>query len=142
MKALTISQPYASMIADGWKWVENRRWPTGYRGPLAIHAGKGTQYLDRDELAQWPTGSVLAVGNLVACVHRHAIVLRDPLACDQLLEAGVSPESFLHHKHTEGPWCWVLMEVHKLAEPYPCRGQQGLWDVELPKERRKEETTP
>jgi len=52
MKALTISQPYASLIASGEKWVENRSWPTGYRGPLAIHAGKGTQYLDRRELAE------------------------------------------------------------------------------------------
>jgi len=50
MKALTISQPYASLIASGEKWVENRTWATRYRGPLAIHAGRGTQYLSRDEL--------------------------------------------------------------------------------------------
>lgn len=52
MKALTISQPYASLIANGEKWIENRRWETLYRGKLAIHAGKGTQYLDRDELRE------------------------------------------------------------------------------------------
>ena len=46
MKALTVSQPYASMIGPE-KWVENRRWYTPYRGRLAIHAGKGTQYLTR-----------------------------------------------------------------------------------------------
>jgi len=66
MKALTISQPFASLIASGEKWIENRRWETKYRGPLAIHAGKGTQYLDRAQLAGYPAG-VVAVANLAAC---------------------------------------------------------------------------
>lgn len=35
MKALTMSQPFASMIANGTKWIENRVWPTSYRGPIA-----------------------------------------------------------------------------------------------------------
>ena len=51
MKALTIKQPWASLIIYGDKDVENRSWPTSYRGPLLIHAGKGydvngDQYID------------------------------------------------------------------------------------------------
>ena len=46
MKALTVCQPYASLIV-GWpgiaiediKQIENRNWKTSYRGPLLIHAG-------------------------------------------------------------------------------------------------------
>jgi hypothetical protein len=41
MKALTLTQPWASLIAVGAKRIETRGWPTNYRGPLAIHAGKG-----------------------------------------------------------------------------------------------------
>lgn len=40
MKALTIRQPWASLIAHGVKTIETRSWSTEYRGPLAIHAGK------------------------------------------------------------------------------------------------------
>ena len=40
MKALTIRQPHATLIALGVKHIETRSWPTTYRGPLAIHAGK------------------------------------------------------------------------------------------------------
>lgn len=40
MKALTIRQPWASLIAAGVKTIETRSWSTEYRGPLAIHAGK------------------------------------------------------------------------------------------------------
>lgn len=40
MKALTIKQPYASLIVDGIKDIENRTWKTNYRGRILIHAGK------------------------------------------------------------------------------------------------------
>jgi hypothetical protein len=39
MKAITIRQPWAQLIAAGLKTIETRSWPTKYRGPLAIHAG-------------------------------------------------------------------------------------------------------
>lgn len=38
MKAITIWQPWASLIACGAKRYETRSWPTKYRGPIAIHA--------------------------------------------------------------------------------------------------------
>lgn len=40
MKALTLTQPWATLIAIGAKRIETRSWWTGYRGPIAIHAGK------------------------------------------------------------------------------------------------------
>jgi activating signal cointegrator 1 len=66
--ALTISQPFAELICTGEKCVENRTWETLYHGPLAIHAGKGTQYLSRRELAGYPTGCVVAVAGHVGAV--------------------------------------------------------------------------
>lgn len=41
MKALTLHQPWASLVALGAKMIETRSWSTKYRGPLAIHAGRG-----------------------------------------------------------------------------------------------------
>lgn len=40
MKALSILQPYAWLIVNGIKDVENRGWYTPYRGPFLVHAGK------------------------------------------------------------------------------------------------------
>lgn len=40
MKALSIQQPWAWLIVNGYKDIENRDWPTRYRGSLLIHAGK------------------------------------------------------------------------------------------------------
>lgn len=39
MKALTLTQPWASLVVLGVKRIETRSWSTKYRGPLAIHAG-------------------------------------------------------------------------------------------------------
>lgn len=41
MKVLTIKQPWATLIMQGYKRFEFRSWQTKYRGDLLIHAGKG-----------------------------------------------------------------------------------------------------
>lgn len=41
MKAITLTQPWATLVAIGAKKFETRSWQTSYRGPLAIHAAKG-----------------------------------------------------------------------------------------------------
>lgn len=38
MKALTLHQPWATLVAEGVKTIETRSWPTKHRGPVAIHA--------------------------------------------------------------------------------------------------------
>lgn len=48
MKALSINQPWAWLIVNGHKSVENRDWDTRYRGEFLIHAGKNF-----DEEALW-----------------------------------------------------------------------------------------
>ena len=130
MKALTIQQPYASLIADGEKWVENRGWYTTYRGPLAIHAGSGTRYLNAEVLASYPTGVVIATGNLVACIRlgRRRLVQRD--SAGVLVRLGITVEDFLAHEHTEGPFCLILQDVRKLAVPIPATDKRklGLWE--------------
>jgi activating signal cointegrator 1 len=127
MKALTICQPYAELVARGDKPIENRTWPTAYRGPIAIHAGKSREWLgDNDEEAALyavdvrsiPFGAVVAVANLVAC-----------LKAD---DVAPWPNRWRHlrdHEHANGPWCWVLEDVRRLPRPVPYRGAQGLWDI-------------
>jgi len=130
MKALTISQPYATLIANGEKFVENRRWQTSHRGPLVIHAGKGSQYLGSADLAKYPTGCIVAVAELVACktLHRIKRIAQDDQKRGPYSSIGpYSAQQVASHKHSEGPYCWVLCNVQKLDEPIPCSGRQSLW---------------
>lgn len=133
MKALTISQPFASLIASGNKWIENRTWETLYRGPLAIHAGKGTQYLTPSRLREYETGAVVAVANLVACLHVDSIrAAARESARRKHVVAGTTRNwsEIARHEHCEGPFCWILEDVRRV-EPFVVRGAQGLWNVDL-----------
>ena len=127
MKTLTISQPYASLIADSKKFIENRHWATSYRGPLAIHAGNGTQYMTAAQLTMYPHGCIIAVATLAACIN-----IGSPKKWDRAFEVtpGITIDDILRHEHTEGPWCWVLTDVRKLETPVRCSGKQGLWEFD------------
>jgi hypothetical protein len=129
IRALTISQPYATLIAIGEKFVENRTWECFHRGPLLIHAGKGTQYLTARMMKQrnLPTGCIVAACRMIACVHvpslKDRIVGQVPyrdLPIEQMKQVAA-------HRHTEGPFAFVLSEVRRLKKPIPCSGAQGLW---------------
>jgi len=128
MKALTICQPYAELIARGKKRVENREWMTGYRGPLYIHAGKSRDWLNADDdgkeygipVSAMAFGAVIAIATLVDCVHIDRV--------DQPHVAAKYPW-LKEHEHTEGTWCWILDKVSPLG-PWPWRGAQGLFDID------------
>lgn len=118
MKAITIHQPYAELIARGEKRIENRTWRTNHQGPIAIHAGlaRGARWREAAarygvDLANVPQGAIVAVAASVDCVRLFNLRSRD-----------VGP-------HAEGPWCWVLAGVRRLDKPIPIAGKQSLWNV-------------
>jgi hypothetical protein len=79
VRALTLHQPWASLIAVGAKRIETRSWPTKYRGRLLVHAGRRWPIPQEGAtaLAGWarvtttnelPLGAVVASCVLVDCV--------------------------------------------------------------------------
>lgn len=61
MKALTLRQPWASLVALGVKTIETRGWSTSYRGPLAIHAAAtvtGLRSIEFDYEDGWAVGQL------------------------------------------------------------------------------------
>ena len=122
MKAVTVCQPYAELIARGDKVIENRTWPTSYRGPLLIHAGKSRDWLDDEDEYLMPNmafGAVVATARLVACLD---------------LRVKWWPPQWRHlrdNEHANGPWCWILEDVKRLPQPVSMRGAQGLWEASV-----------
>ncbi len=119
MKALTVCQPYAEMLARGpeVKPVENRTWPTSYRGVLLIHAGKSRSWMDYEDERMYPGmvfGAIVASSRLAACLH-----IDKPW-----------PAEYAHlkdHDEVNGPWCWIPVDMRRMARPVYCQGMQGLW---------------
>ncbi len=56
MKAITLHQPWASLVAQGIKTIETKSWSTHYRGRLAIHASK--RIPDVEILEDGPAGEL------------------------------------------------------------------------------------
>jgi len=136
LKALTVCQPWAWLILDGRKAVENRGWRTNYRGPLVIHAGLDRSWLERMEpefrdariyrgvpeageegLYEKDRAGVMEAlhfGGFVGLVD-----LVDVLPLDQ-----APPSPF-----ASGPYCWVLENPRPFARMIRGPGQPGLFEV-------------
>jgi hypothetical protein len=113
MKALTICQPYATMIVRGEKVIENRTWFTNHRGSIYIHAGKSRSWLtDTHVSGNMPFGAVVAIADLYDCVKLENL-----------------PAHLVGDRNANGPYCWLLRNVTPIG-PWPYRGAQGLFDID------------
>jgi hypothetical protein len=63
MKALSIRQPWAWLIVNGFKNIENRTWPTHYRGEILVHAGQAMTRSDYDACAIFCAGLSFKIPN-------------------------------------------------------------------------------
>lgn len=127
IKALSLWQPWASLMADGLKIDETRHWSTDYRGPLAIHAAKTTDLAGApDALCQaafgpfWsqelPRGAVVAIGELASCRRAETVA-------GQLTRANLAAGNF-----TYGRFAWRVERIRALRRPIPLVGRQGLFN--------------
>jgi len=80
MKIISIRQPWASLIVSSLKDVENRTWPTRYRGPVLIHASQRADDATSEDIerrfgvrlpAELPLGGVVGIAEIVGCVKDH-----------------------------------------------------------------------
>lgn len=138
MKALTLSQPWASAIARGHKRVETRGWhPADNPGVLAIASGNKNMTASQREIAEgffgdiaFPRRSILAVAQVTGFQRTEEVV--DSLS-DQERDLG---------DYAPGRWAWQLGEIVTLTRPiemYPVElkpgakkrlpGTLNLWDL-------------
>lgn len=162
MKALSIRQPWANMICCGYpdfrridngdgshslEWtgriihknIENRSYPTNYRGRIYIHAAtkwaKGDTVTELMRIGVPPFYALMAHSSDKRLVPHGAIIGEvDIVCCLHETDYGgypwvVSIPSL--YPWFTGPWGWLLANPVAYDEPIPYRGQRGLFDVEL-----------
>lgn len=134
--AISLWQPWATLIAIGAKKIETRSWPTRHRGKIAIHAAakwhdEGLECL-RDTLfghflvpagykkgADLPLGAVVAVANLIDCRSTDDEDFGWPPA------EGSTEDDF--GDFGPGRYGWFLSDVRRIEPPIPAKGAQGIW---------------
>ena len=152
MKAITLHQPWASLIADGAKPFETRSWapPAGLVGRrIAIHAGLRIDVRAAEDFgypypAGSPSGLVKPIPTgvvLCTAVLRGASLSAGPMIGGKVwgvrvengraVRIGEGPPHTLidpYGDYSDGRWIWWLTDISPLAPPFEARGRQGLWD--------------
>lgn len=135
MKALTLTQPWATLVAIGAKRIETRSWSTNYRGPLAIHAAMGMPTYVKRLCDSEPFRT--ALNGVGATWLRRGVVIATCRLVDVLPTMPASghgtvpsdaPHEFAFGDFSPGRFMWLLENVVALPEPVPARGALGLWE--------------
>jgi len=128
LTAITLHQPWASLVAKGWKQYETRDWPTNHRGLIVIHAGrkpKGKQELrEHDKVVasfkdllneDCPYSAVVAIAELT-----DVILMTEEFINQQC------PTELRCGDWKIGRYAFKLENIRAIA-PIPATGKQGLW---------------
>lgn len=134
MKAITLWQPWASLMALGYKKVETRSWATRHRGLTAIHSalrkpgflGHSCDNPDfcklltdlKIEPVEFPLGCVLCTATLVAIAPTGDVY-------DDLSE-----QERIFGNYEEGRYAWFFEDIQSLKTPIPVKGNRLLWNLD------------
>lgn len=144
MKAVSLHQPAATLVAAGVKRFETRSWPTTYKGPLAIHASKNAAVLDAI-FGQATPPEYRAIKRLMASVGLRSreifplgvvVCTVDLVCCWQTDFTGghklVTDTERIVGDWSPGRFAWGLARPTRFDPPIPAAGEQGLWQWEPP----------
>lgn len=131
-KALSLLQPWASLVVTGAKKIETRSWTTSYRGTLLIHASKGKagaaiaampffrQYIP--DFNALPFGAIVGEATLVDVLR----IEETGLPLEQMPLLTLEEKAF--GDYHPGRFAWILQDAVKWEEAIPARGKLGLWE--------------
>ena len=126
MKAITLKQPWATLIAKGYKEYEFRTWKTKYRGEILIHSGK---VIDKKAMArfedlnlEYPIGCIIAKANLTDCIpvddeFRKKVIPQNPSVYNGL------------NKTDWNGYGFKLENVEEIT-PVKTNGKLSLWEYD------------
>ena len=129
MKVLSLTEPYATLIKEGYKKIETRGWKTSYRGEVYIHASKTKipkATLENQKLmslcANHPLnfGKIICKAELVDCI---------PMTKEYVLDMKQNyPQEYLCGDYQEGRYGFVLENIVPVENPIEVKGQLGIWE--------------
>lgn len=123
MKALSLTQPWAWLVVNAGKNIENRRWNTSHRGEFLIHASKAMDVED-----------YIAATEMQREIHGKATVPGQ----DTLQRGGIVARANLVHVYfaleNRGRWSMsgqfgFVLEDMRPTPFVPCRGALNFWEV-------------
>lgn len=135
MKALSLWQPWASLMADGRKLIETRHWPApkwliGQK--YAIHAA---MKVDRDSCLEFGYDPLIIPRGCIVSIHR----LEKCIKFDENAQRDFGDK---YGDFEMGRYGWFSPLIEKLVCPIAVVGHQGIWDWAAPADRAQEGKQP
>ncbi|HEY5835036.1 hypothetical protein [Streptomyces sp.] len=143
VRALTVKQPYAFAIAEGFKPIENRTRRTNHRGKIYLHASKAPRKgvsivrYSRDAARRLDElGGSGNFWNAVDAVPSRFYTPHSTLACSAVIATARITGC---HRAGDGclpaceawgepdAWHWEISDARPLATAVPAKGFLGLW---------------
>jgi len=143
MKAISLIQPWATLVVIGAKKIETRSWNTSHRGEILIHASKKmtgeykrlcqeepfkTSLKDVDEL---PLGRIIGKVNILGTASTDAF---------GLMSTGIPLKKTYSKKdwdielafgdYSPGRFGWLLSDPVSFTNHYPINGSMSLWNFD------------
>lgn len=122
MKVLSIKEPYASLIVNGYKV---RSWKTKYRGKILIHASlsydKKTKEKFKEYNLDYASGEIIGEAVISDCVKvDESLILKLRAKNPLIYSKSIYNETY----------AFYLTDVKKYEKRIPCKGKLGLWNYE------------
>lgn len=148
MKAISIKQPYSSLIVHGIKDIENRTWPCpkkyiGQRvlihasatpvnmiNPSSVFTNQQWDFLTEEQKmliisGAMPTGSIIGSVQIVGCVINHPSVWAEKT---ENYTVGMNPKLYEVLTDKKVVYNWILANPIIYDEPIPAKGKISFWD--------------
>lgn len=128
MKVITLKQPYASLIANGYKEYEFRSWKTNYRGELLIHAGAGVDKTAMKKFSKlnldYPKSRIVAKVKLIDCIKIE----------DSFNKELIDMNNEIYGDKTRDGYAWKIELIEKIDDYEIIKGKLGLWNLDIKKD--------
>ncbi len=121
MKVLTIKEPWASLIINGYKEYEFRSWKTNYRGKILIHAAKS---IDKEKIKElnynitYSSSEIIGEATITDCI----------LVDEEFNKELIKDNKTVYGNNHIGLYAWKLENIKKYDKKIKVKGKLGLWN--------------
>ncbi len=132
MKAISLLQPWASLIVIGAKTIETRSWGTKYRGPILIHASQGKagsifaaeppfkKYIP--DFKKLPFGAIVGQAIITNVLRVENLDMTDEIINRLTMEEKAFGD------YSIGRYAWILEESMQFDKPIAAKGTLSIWE--------------
>ncbi len=132
MKAISLLQPWASLVVMGVKTIETRSWATQHRGIILIHASMGKAgnifAMEKPFKKYIPDFKALPFGAIIGSVTITGLVPVTHTGLPENVMAQLTMEEKAFGDYSGGRFAWLLADAVKFEQPIPARGMLNVWD--------------